>query len=425
MSDQLENLTDIQSRQPVPDSQLVPGWQVGMVVVGICLTLPGLITGGEAAMNLGLWGAIQAIGLASLILGIMAVPSSIVGSRTRFTSYMILEFVFGTMGAKWVNGLLGLTLLGWFTVTAGFFGSTLAEALSTLYQWNVPVEVLTFVSSILIVFTTIFGFRAIDRMALYAVPLMIIFLIYAVFVALQQKPWAEVASLTGRNPDFFMTAVSAVIGSLIFNVVAMPDLTRYARDDKGAVVAAIGGNAIGNAVSMLVATVPVLVVGMIEPMGWMLALGMSYTAVFVLVFAAWTTNTVNLYSTTLVAATISGRFKDWQLTVGLGLAGTLLAMMGVTDHFIEFLVLLGVVVPPVAGVYLTDYFILNRRDYSLTKLATVGAYGKAPLLAWGVATAAAIAAYVTGVSVSGVEALDGFLGTIPLYLIIDKIWGDK
>lgn len=421
MSD-VRELVDNHSRTKVGEDELVSGWKVAVIVTGICITLPSLITGGEAAQNLGLMGAIWAIVLASITLGIMAVPSSIVGARTRFTSYMILEFVFGQKGAKAVNFLLGLTLVGWFTVTAGFFGQILAEALLHYYDLTMSVPLLTFLSSVLIIITTIFGFKAIDRMALFAVPFLVIILLMGVTASLENTNLSTVINIEGSNPSFFLTAVSAVVGSLIFNVVAMPDLSRYAKTDKDAMIAAVGGNCVGNIISMLAATIPVLVVGVLDPVGWMYALGLSWAAVFVLIFATWTTNSVNLYSSALVAATITPNMKDWQITIAIGLIGTGLAMSGVTDHFIEFLVFLGVIVPPVAGVYLSDYFILKRQNYQLEELAKRAPYHWVPLAAWIISTSLSVWAFWVDVSLSGVQAIDAFLLTIPLYLMMDKMF---
>ena len=77
--------------------------------------------------------------------------------------------------------------------------------------------------------TTLFGFKAIDRLALFAVPLLICFLIYVSKLAMTDVSWPAVLNIRGANPDYFYTAVSTVVGSLIVGVVLMPDLSRYAR----------------------------------------------------------------------------------------------------------------------------------------------------------------------------------------------------
>ena len=116
----------------------VSGWSVGLVLFGICLTLPTLYTGAITAEQLGFVDATKAIALASAILALISIPAAIVGTQTRLSSYLIIEFVFGKKGAVYVNALLALTLLGWFAVTAGFFGQTLAIALEEMWELSPP-----------------------------------------------------------------------------------------------------------------------------------------------------------------------------------------------------------------------------------------------------------------------------------------------
>ena len=62
----------------------------------------------------------------------MSIPAAIVGAQTRLSSYLIIEFVFGKKG-RLCQYPAGSTLLGWFAVTAGFFGQTLAIALEEIW----------------------------------------------------------------------------------------------------------------------------------------------------------------------------------------------------------------------------------------------------------------------------------------------------
>ena len=97
-------------------------------------------------------------------------------------------------------------------------------------------------------------------------------------------------------------------------------------------------------------------------------------------------------------------------------------MIGITDYFIEFLEWLGVIVPPVAGVYLTDYFYLKQKNYSLSLQENLPDYDRAALVAWVVATIIAVVAFVSEISVTTIPSLDALLITIPIYLICRKIW---
>jgi cytosine permease len=115
-------------------------------------------------------------------------------------------------------------------------------------------------------------------------------------------------------------------------------------------------------------------------------LGVAFSAFIILVLATWTTNSVNVYSTTLAAAAILPKLSEWKLMIFCGIFGTAMAVAGLADYFITFLEWLGVIVLPIAGIYLTDYFLLNRTVFDLEHLDKVADYDKAALVAWLTAT---------------------------------------
>ena len=307
-------------------------------------------------------------------------------------------------------------------VTAGFFGQTLAIALEEIWGLAPPTWSLTLVSSALILVTTLFGFKAIDRLALFAVPLLICFLIYVSKLAMTDVSWPAVLNIRGANPDYFYTAVSTVVGSLIVGVVLMPDLSRYARTTGDCVSASLLGNGLGNFFSMLMGVLPAMITGLVDPMAYMIALGLAGSAFIILVFATWTTNSVNLYSTTLAVAVVRTKTPEWQLMLVSGAVGTGLAMLGITDHFIEFLEWLGVIVPPIAGIYLVDYFLLGQQRFPPELRASLPDYDRAAMAAWVIGTILSAIIFVTEVSVSNIPSLDALVVTAPIYLVCRRCW---
>ena len=186
--------------------------------------------------------------------------------------------------------------------------------------------------------------------------------------------------------------------------------------------ASILGNGIGNYFSMLIGVAPALITGLLDPMAYMIALGLVGSAFVILVFATWTTNSVNLYSTTLAVAVIQPKIPEWKLTVACGVVGTGLAMIGITDYFIGFLEWLGVIVPPVASVYLTDYFLLRQKNFSLSLQDSLPDYDRAALTAWIIGTGLSAVAFLSGFSVSSIPSLDALVITAPIYLLCRKFW---
>lgn len=94
--------------------------------------------------------------------------------------------------------------------------------------------------------------------------------------------------------------------------------------------------------------------------------------------------------------------------------------MGIADRLIDFLVVLGLLVPPIAGVYLCDFFLLGRRDFSAENLeerppirvnAVAAGIGAGLVSAW---------MYYTGKSLTSIGSIDSLLISIVAYLALEK-----
>ena len=412
---------DADARTPVAVADTVSGLQIGVVLIGISITLPLMYSAGELVRALGLRAAAGATLAGALVLSLMSIPAAIVGARTRLSSYMIIEHTFGWVGAKAVNLCFGVFLLGWYAVTAELFGRTLFLAASALTSLAVPEWAWTVASSAVVTLTTVYGFRAIDRLALVAVPFLLLALAAAVVLSLRQVPLAQLLSLPGSGDLDLATAISAVIGAAIVGVVLTPDLTRYARGTRDCVTASFLGQGGGMSVAYLAAMVPVLAWGELEPMNYLVAMGFGTTALAVIVFATWTTNVINLYSTALAcrASLPAGSYRAAVLT--LGVVGTAAALAGIADWLIDFLLVLGLLVPPVAGIYLADFFVFRRRDFSAAHLAARRPLRVNALLVTVGAGAVSTWLYLRGASVTRIGALDSLGLAFAAYVALESL----
>lgn len=411
--------SDASARTPVADEESVSGFQVGIVIVGISITLPLLYSAGELVRGIGLSKAIIAAVTGALILSLMSVPAAIVGSRTRLSSYMIVEHTFGFAGAKFVNFWFGLFLLGWYAVTAELFGRTLFLAAGELTALTMPEWSYTVVSSAIVTVTTIYGFKAIDRLALFAVPFLLLALVAVVVMSLQQTAFSDLLLIEGAGIDM-PTAISAVVGAAIVGVVLMPDFTRYTRNTRDCVVAAFLGQGGGIIVAYVLGMIPVLVWNELEPMNYMIVMGFGFIALLVLVFATWTTNVANLYGAGL-AGRASVPVGDYRSIVIVGgIVGTIAALVGIADHLIDFLITLGLLVPPIAGVYLCDFFLLGRTDFSGSRLESRPAFRINAMIAGIGGGLVATWMYFSELSITSIGSLDSLLISVGVYLALEK-----
>jgi cytosine permease len=418
--DRVDAVANAHATTPVPADQSVAAHRVALVLFGVAFTLTTLYVGAELALRLGLRVATLAVVIGSAILAGMSVPASIVGARTRLSTYMIVSHVFGGHGARLVNLVLAITLLGWYAVTADLFGRTFFLAAAATPLAGVPQWVWTVSSSTLVVLTTVLGFKAIDRLSLFAAPLLIALTVWVAWRSLGVASWQELARVPGTGGDL-ATGISAVVGGMIVGVVLMPDLTRYSRTTLDCAVISVAGNGVGGAVALVLAIVPALAFHELDPMKYLGALGAVVAGFVVLVASTWTMNAVNLYSTGLVTSTALRGVGYGRLVVLSGVLGTVLAVAGVANRMIDFLVVLGVVVPPILAVYLTDFFVLGRVDYRSPGEGPAATTNVAGLGACVAGALVGLAATRAGWSPSGVPTIESFVSAGLVYAVLERL----
>jgi cytosine permease len=74
---------------------------------------------------------------------------------------------------------------------------------------------------------------------------------------------------------------------------------------------------------------------------------------------------LNLYSSSLGFTTIfdtifNVKLNRGMVTLVIGVIGTILSVLGILDIFVSFLVLLGVLIPPVSGIMVINYFFVLK-----------------------------------------------------------------
>lgn len=407
------------STSPVPVEQSVPGYRITLVTIGIAFTLTGLYAGAELAAGLGLQAALRAILLGSAVLGALSIPAAIIGTKTRLSTYMIVNHVFGRRGSIAVNALLAAVLLGWYAVTAELFGHTcyiaLADRFPQVAQWQYIVS-----CSVLVIITTVIGFRAIDRLSLIAAPLLVVLTMYVGWLSLHHSSWSALTEIDAGHMEF-SEGVSAVIGAAVVGVLLMPDITRYCRSTADSVLVSVVGNGLGNAAALSVAVFPALAFHERDPMKYLALLDLTALGFVTLVVSTWTMNAINLYSTGLVtsAAFNSSRYRPIVLVCGV--IGTALALFGVADSLIRFLVLLGLIVPPVAGVYMTDYILLARHDLDGAHDTHRRATNRNALMAAAAGAVIGIIMYSRHWSVTGIPTIESIVSACLLYYIAERL----
>ena len=156
----------------------------------------------------------------------------------------------------------------------------------------------------------------------------------------------------------------------------------------------------------------------------------SVVGVIIVVASTVKLNDINLYSSSLGLATMINALFNKKISRNalvwtLGIVGTFLSVIGIINYFTSFLTLLGVAIPPVAGIMVIDYFVLRRNRKALDASRETGTlpskvenWNPVALVCW-------VVGFAVGESTSllniGIPGLNSLIIAGMLYWVIMKI----
>ena len=378
--------------------------------------------GSEIALSIGLKDALIAYGISTVVLTVLCFATTIVGNRSRLSTYMILRFPFGEQGAKIINFIIGLILLGWFSVALELLAQAIQETGGLVFDANIPLWSIVVFTSIFITVTTIYGIRSLERLANIAVPLLTVFLFYATYKALGQDTevtnlWAYLPS--PENDMSLFDATSVLIGSSILVPILMADFSRFIYNDKQSLIAVLG-IIIGTPLVLIISAITTIKTGEVDIIKIMNSLGLILPAFVLLFVSTWVTNASNLYSTVLTFSTVETTWTFKTMCLITSVLGTILALFQFSNYLFDFLDILGVFTPSISAIYLLDFFWLKKQHYDLAKIQPWGING---LISCGISSIIALCTYFEVFQLTHAHFLDSFLIAGLLYYLIAK--GEK
>jgi len=408
------------ARRPVETSKQVGWLQITLIKVGIFISLPGFVTGVKIGNAVGYQSSVIAFFVAGVVLGSLASVTGSIGAKTRLSTYVIVQHTFGTKGAILINMIFALSLFGWFGINTALFGSAVVDAITVGASGGKSWIVASILGGTLMVATAIFGFKALDMLSRVAVPVLIIALTVLVYASISQIGMVAVTEVRESTMSLG-NAISAVIGGSVVGTVIFPDVCRYAKSFPHAIVAAILTFMVGKPLILMSSAIPALATGEAEIMRILSALGLGVLALGIVIFTTWTSNNGNLYAASLSLSTVVKGLRYWQLVIIAGVLGTVLAISGVLAKFVPFLHMLGIAMPPVAGIYAVHYFFIAKRNYSDVPLSKRKTYYFSALVAWLVACIIGVLALNEVIVVTTVPALDSLISAAVIYLVLKKL----
>lgn len=398
----------------IPMDKRKSTFSVAMVASGFCICMSGLFTGAAMAAGLSLQQALIAAFIGNVILSFYGGAIGAAGAREGLSASRLSIFSFGSQGFKIVSLVLALTMGGWFSVQAGFFGITINAMFPDAGILTNP-NFAGIWGGILMLITAYVGYRGLEILSKIAVPSIIVLALIGIYFAVGHAGgWESVMAIVPEGELTTSAGIVLVIGSFAAGASAQADITRYSKDTKAAWIATLIGFMGANTFIIIAGYLTTLATGIGDLPNAMLQLGLGLPALLVLILAQWTTNDNNLYTSSLGLANVF-KIERNKIVIIVGVVGSVLGGMGIADYFVNWLVILGIGVPPMAGVIISDYYVVRKRNYKFKDESQLPKWNVNALVAWGIGC-------IVGFTVKiGIASLNSLIVTMIAYIILMKI----
>jgi cytosine permease len=361
MAGQMNNADDY-SLERVPREARLPMWEILLVRIGAFTCISQFMLGSAIGFGMTLWQAFWATMFGSVILQVVSLMLGIAGAREGLSTSVLARWTgFGKYGSGIISIVFAISLTGWFGVQNSVFANGVDAALGGALGFPLAAAL----TGLFVTAIVVFGFKWLSWTAKIAVPGFLIVMGYGIYKVLEDHSIPSLISSAAPGPALTIGAATTMVaGGFIVGCVTTPDLTRYCRSGKDVFWIATIGTFLGEFGVNLIAVLMAHAVGSSDIMSIVLQLTGLLGAAIV-AFATVKINDINLYSsslgiTNLINTLFNRKVNRAFVTLIIGLLGTFLSIIGILDKFVQFLVFLGIWVPPIAGIMVIDYFILKR-----------------------------------------------------------------
>jgi cytosine permease len=363
--DQVDHLLGSEyEHEPVPAAARRSLFSITMVWAGFPMIITGAMTGSILVLGMGFLHAVAAMLIGNLILLGYIGALGLLGMRRGVNFALLASVVFGKKGYVLASGLLSTLLLGWYAVQTGITGALISST------YGINYILMTVIAGLLYIGITFVGVRGLHYIGMVSIPLFLILGIGVAADAASTTSWAAIAAYPGNHGVASMSfgaGLTVVLSLFIDAGTVTADFNRWAKSPRDSWLATFSAFPFANLVAMLVGGVmtAALAVPNANPFGsdnmfgYLNHMQIGWLSVLAFVFLYLNLGSVCshcLYNSATGWSRIVGTHMRVAAVV-LGVIGIVVAAGNIWAFFIQWLGLLGVLVPPIGAVILVDQYL--------------------------------------------------------------------
>ncbi|MGO1538294.1 MAG: purine-cytosine permease family protein [Leucobacter sp.] len=361
------------------------------VNVSMAIATWAFLQGGAVALYVGAEAAI-----ASTVIGygigclLVAFAPCIPTARYGTEQFTLLRSVLGSVGSRIVGFVLVIALIAaWVGLLGIMFGRASAniaiEFVPALADRSVMlIAVFSLLAVLIAWFILIRGARAVGKVQAIISPVIAILTVVLLVMVFTRVSWVDLTAIEPLLPMedrhlAFMLAVELNVAGGFAWWPVFGNLSRMTDTPRAAFWPNMIGMFFASVVAAVVGAFSALALGSDDPTVWMIPLGGAFLGVFALGFIAFaniTTMVSEAYSG--VSAVMSGTTKriakmPWPVVSALFMIPVIAIVLLpelVYDNYGRFLSWGAIIVAPMCGIMIVDFYLLRRQRLSLADLYT-------------------------------------------------------
>ncbi|MDY3006051.1 cytosine permease [Anaerococcus porci] len=420
-----ENIDMDFEKTAVPKNARKSFWSITIVWLGFVFVITSMMTGGGLASGLSFKQIIFATTIGNVFLCLIAIAIANMASKTGLSFALITRHTFGNKGSKIATLFVPIVNIGWYTIQAATYGKFISSVLGIEGYGELAI---LFLSAIVMGIFSFAGIKAITILGYIAIPAIIFLSMGTALKSGNLAGWDTIFNWIPAKEMSMVNGVTIVIGTWILSTATcIADTMRFAKNPKEAMLSACVGLLGGNSLLILCGSIAGIGMNDSDLTAVLLKLGLVIPSLILMTTNIFTTNAANLYSSSLNLANSFSTDRKKIIAIVL-LASGLLCLTKPYDIAIlfTFLNLLGVIVPPLAGIILSNYYIVNERNYPDLNSNSIKDWAITPWISW--VASLVIVKLLSNVAegcsaingIFGLPALNGIIAGFIIYNLIAK-----
>lgn len=392
------------SLEAVPQTARKKFWPMFFIMLGFTFFSASMSVGAKLGNGLDFSGFVWAVLIGSVILSVYTGGLGYIGSTTGLSLDLLAQRSFGTVGSFLPSALISFTQIGWFGVGLAMFAIPAAEVL------HVSPWVLIGVAGLCMTSSAYFGIKGLEIVSYISVPLIAVLGIYSMTTATVEGGGLVAIFAKNAGSMTLFGGVGLVMGSFVSGGTATPNFTRFANNNKNAVITTVIAFFLGNALMFAFGAVGGAFTGKDDIFYVMMAQGLTLPALVVLGANIWTTADNGLYTCGLGLSNITKMPKRPMVLVS-GVVGTITSIW-LYNNFISYLNILNGTLPPLGALIILDYF-RHKENYGPHSVVT-------RKVNWGSILGVAVGALVGNLVNWGIASVNAMAAACVIYLLFDR-----